>query len=433
MSVEVGQPAPLPSLWLIATGEPLPLDGAGTRLLRTGLFFHELVARGHSVHWWTAGFDHAHRAHRTRQFSSVPVGETGRISLIPSPGYGSSVSPRRIVDHAVTARRFLRHARHAARPGVVYCSYPTIALSRAAVRFGLEQDVPVILDIRDLWPDAIWDTVVGPRGGRLRQAVVASLRRLAIYAIGNATAVIGLTDEYVDWALNLAGRTRGPLDEAIPISYPEDAPLTREDREDAERFWRGKGVDFERHWVVCFLGTVGRQFDLSSVIDAAARVHASHQDVRFVLCGTGDGLDAARAQASRLDNVILPGWVDGSVRQLLLEEARVGLAPYRPTENFRLNLPNKPVEYFANGLPVLYPIDGVLDRVCTENGCGMRYHGISGRVQEGLDALIDRLYADVELHHDMAKRALELFRRDFVSPSVTDRLLEHSLRVTGTA
>lgn len=417
------------SLWLVTTGEPLPSDGPGTRLLRTGLFFEDAVARGLAVNWWTSGFDHARRRQRSRTASREDFAPSGRITLVPSPGYNASVSPRRLWDHVVTARRFRRLAEQVPAPDLVWCSFPTIELAGAAVEYGRARKVPVVLDIRDLWPDVLWDSTVPWRSGPVRTLALAPLRRSAARAIRGAAAVVGLTDEYVDWAMRLAGRERGPWDVAIPVTCPDPEVPVAGQRADAERFWREQGVDPSRHWIVCFLGTLGRQFDFAPVLEAAADLAGRAPEVRFVICGVGEGLKPLRAQAAGLANVVLPGWVDGGPRRLLLSVARAGLGPYRPLDNFVRNLPNKPVEYFAHGLPVLYPLDGVLHRICAGAGAGIRYGGAGPH----LASVIEELRADPAHLADLSAAALRLHRERFRREVVTERMLSVCLEVTGRA
>ena len=423
------------NIWLVTTGEPLPSDGPDVRLLRVGIFFKELLARGHEVRWWTSDFDHQHRVHRTDTPNEVAWGPgggepRGRITLLPSPGYGPSISLKRIWDHRVTAARFLRAARRAARPDVVVCSYPTIELSRAAVEYGIETGVPVLLDIRDLWPDVIWDTVAPGVGGRVRDLALWPLRRPAAWAVRNASAVTGLTESYVDWACALARRPRGPWDRPVSLTYPVQADLNPLEVVEGAAYWKGLGVDLERHWVVSFLGTLGRQFDFGPVLEAARALRPEAPDIRFVLCGNGEGLEPLRAQASGLDSVVMPGWVEGPARRLLLGRSRVGLGPYVTTENFKRNLPNKPVEYFAYGLPVAHALEGVLDEVCARSGAGVRYGAGSGAPD--LADVLRALRADEVRRSSMADAAHRLFQEEFRPDAVTDRLVAlcHDL-VTG--
>lgn len=420
MNEEGPRASRLSSLWFVTTGEPLPTDGPGTRLLRTGIFFQDLVERGVETRWWTSGFDHHGRRHRTRRVAHVPGGAGGTITLIPSPGYGASVSPRRLWDHRVTAWRFRRMAAEVPAPDLIWCSYPTIALASAAVEVGRARGVPVVLDVRDLWPDVIWDTVLPWAGGAVRDLGLVAPRRRAARALARATALVGLTDAYVAWALALAGRGPTLHDRAIPVTCPDEGEPTAAELAEGERFWRAAGVDLGRHWVVCFLGTLGRQFDFRPVVEAASVLGESAPEVRFVLAGDGEGARTLRESAARLSNVVVPGWIDGAPRRALLARAKAGLGPYRPSENFARNLPNKPVEYMAYGLPVLYPLGGVLDQVCGSAGCGVRYGG-EGR--PSLAAAVLALREDRGRLVTMGQAARRLFEDRYTRESATRSLV----------
>jgi hypothetical protein len=45
------------NIWLVQTGELLPLD-EGVKKMRIALLADILVERGHNVFWWASAFDH---------------------------------------------------------------------------------------------------------------------------------------------------------------------------------------------------------------------------------------------------------------------------------------------------------------------------------------------------------------------------------------
>ena len=70
---------------------------------------------------------------------------------------------------------------------------------------------------------------------------------------------------------------------------------------------------------------------------------------------------------------MLPGWVDKPEIWTLMRMSAVGLAPYRLSENFLRNVPNKVIEYLSASLPVFYCLDGALDRLLGRGAGGVRY------------------------------------------------------------
>ena len=45
------------NIWLMQTGEPLPLKN-GVRKMRTAVLGDKLLERGHRVLWWASAFEH---------------------------------------------------------------------------------------------------------------------------------------------------------------------------------------------------------------------------------------------------------------------------------------------------------------------------------------------------------------------------------------
>src|SRR5687768_16760322 len=138
---------------MVTIGEPLPTDGESVRLLRCGILSDLLVRQGHEVLWWTSTFDHTQKRHRYSDDTGVTLHDGYRLQLLHGRGYPHNISWERLADHRTLARKFSKLAADEPRPDVVLCSFPTIELSREAIRYGERTGVPVILDVRDPWPD----------------------------------------------------------------------------------------------------------------------------------------------------------------------------------------------------------------------------------------------------------------------------------------
>ena len=177
---------------MVTVGEPLPsVDAGNPRLLRTGVLAERLAGRGHEVDWWTSTFDH----YRKRQRSPMDASYLWRginIRMLKSVGYRRNVSPRRFVEHFQIARKFALQVRRGPRPDVILASLPTLELAVACVRFGREAGVPVLVDVRDLWPDAIID-LAPPSLRPLAGAMLWWMDSAAEEALRDCTGIIGVS------------------------------------------------------------------------------------------------------------------------------------------------------------------------------------------------------------------------------------------------
>jgi hypothetical protein len=51
-------------VWILQTGEPLPIDANGLRPMRAMNLTKSLIDHGHEVILWSSNFDHFSKSHR---------------------------------------------------------------------------------------------------------------------------------------------------------------------------------------------------------------------------------------------------------------------------------------------------------------------------------------------------------------------------------
>jgi glycosyltransferase involved in cell wall biosynthesis len=415
--------------WLVTVGEQLPIDPGDSRLMRTGTLARFLCQRGHQVVWWTSTFNHVHKHHRFDCDKRVQVDSNLTIRLLHGIGYKRHVSISRLLDHGMVARKFSTFARSEARPDVIVASLPTLELAAAACAFGAQVGAPVVLDIRDLWPDAFAELLP-----TLLRSVAApaffAFRRLAKYSCSSARAIIGPARRYVDWGIALAGRSRTPWDREFPFAYTSSTP-SPEAIQAAEEFWKDHGISkIKGDFLICFFGLLGRQFDLQTVIESARILQQSHARIRFVICGTGDHHQFYRDLARGCRNVIFPGWVGAAEIWTLMRMATLGMAPYCSNSLFNDHLPNKPIEYLSASLPVLASVRGALGSLLEAHECGAIYD--NGAPAE-LARTIAQLHDDPVRLNRMSHNAGQLYHRSFEAEQVYPELVRFLERVSESA
>jgi glycosyltransferase involved in cell wall biosynthesis len=414
------------NIWLATIGEPLPLDaGRADRLHRTGYFAQFLAQRGHQVLWWTSAFDHFRKRHLSQRDETVDVDSHLRIRMLRGRGYQRNVSLARLRDHAEIAQKFNveadRAASGAARPDLIVAALPSIDLPAACADFGVRNGVPVVLDMRDMWPDIFVETVPGAMRP-LARVLLAPMFRQARHACSQASAIAGITDAFVDWGVARGSRQRTALDRAFPLGYSAEAPPAEEIRAANENWYR-LGIGENGPFTVCYFGGLSRQLDLMHAIDAARLMQARGVPIRFVLCGEGERLEEYRRAAAGLSNVTLPGWVDHAAIYTLMRRSHAGLDPLPARYDFLATINNKAIEYMSAGLPVISsPRRGVLYDLLERHGCGLSYHAADA---SGLADLLSSL-ARNECHAvQMRKASATLFGEQFMAETVCASMESH--------
>ena len=63
------------------------------------------------------------------------------------------------IDHRILGLKYRYAARREPPPDLIYVCMPTLELAVESVRYGREQGIPVIVDIRDQWPEIFLERV----------------------------------------------------------------------------------------------------------------------------------------------------------------------------------------------------------------------------------------------------------------------------------
>ncbi len=407
-------------LWVIKTLEPL---GGGNRLLRAGLIARMASAKGMRVTWWNSRIDRVSgRARRSEDI--VATRELGiDLELLRGPRYHRAISMRRFLHDLSTAADFVRRTIGRSPPDIIYCSMPPIELTVAAVAYARRHEIPVVVDVRDIWPD-LWGELA-PRALRpIARLTAIPYRRLLTFALTRADALFACGEGALAWALARAGRERRGVDGVFPHAVAAE-PLPPHVRREAEAFWEGIGLGWgrreEERLRLVFAGALTERAGCLEFLRTFLTLPADlRKRVRIVVAGSGAQAPAIRELAVRDSSVIWTDWLDRARLWTLYERCDVGVAPYRRTLDAGWILVNKFCEYIFHGLPVLTTLTGEVERFVREHGCGMIWSGDAADLSAKIARFMDR-DALKELRRN-ARTAGKLFDADRVYGEMIERL-----------
>jgi len=405
-------------IWFTEIGEPLPVEN-NVRLHRYGMLTRALASYGHEVVWWTSSFSHAPKKHVFKEDREILI-DGVILRILKGPGYRKNVSYQRVKHQKHFAEKFYRLSKNHEFPDLIISPVPTLEVAEAAVSLGNENNIPVLTDIRDEWPDEFVELAPKRLRWLARLLLRNSFKRMS-FICKNATGIIAMSKRQLQYGLSFAGREQGRNDGIFPHGYSRK-PMKSGRLIAAKKWWKEKGIHQDA-FVCCFFGTIGRFFNLETVINAA-RILSREFSIQFVLCGDGSHLARYKKLASSTDSVIFPGWVDSHKISSLMELSDVGIAPY--ASHTRMSLPNKPFEYLAGGLPVVSSIQGEFKEILEENQCGCTYD--PGSVQQ-LCNVLRKLRGSQDLTKEMGKRARALLEERYSIEEIFPRINEHLVSV----
>jgi glycosyltransferase involved in cell wall biosynthesis len=263
--------------------------------------------------------------------------------------------------------------------------------------------VPFVLEVRDLWPEAI----VGL--GLMRPGpVVRGLELLALFLYGQAARIVVVTDRFKDHLVR-QGVPPAKVD-VIPNGADTHLFLPATD---------GAATPADGRFTVAYIGSHGLSHGLGAVLDAAA----AQPDVTYLL--VGDGADRNRLVAERdrrhLSNVVMRPSVSKADVPGLYAAADVCLVPLRDVPVFDAFVPSKLFEVLAAGRPIIGAVRGEARDILQRSGGALLVDPERG---DQLAAAVEQLRADPELRSTLARSGRAFAEQNYDRDALAARYLD---------
>lgn len=294
------------------------------------------------------------------------------------------------------------------RPDVVIATSPQFFCGWAGILVSRLKRRPLVLEIRDIWPESI--EAVGAMRNRGLLRVLEFLER-KMYAAASHIVTVG--NGYRD---RIAGKLSQPRTVSV-ITNGVDVKLFQQT--DDERFRHVWGL--EGCFVCSYIGTIGMAHGLDVVLRAAKQLkEKGRSDIRF--CLVGDGADRKRLEEQcRQDDlgeiVIFTGRQPRGEVPSILSASNACLIHLKGCDLFNSVIPSKIFETMAMGRAIIMGVRGEAQDIVMQAGAAIEMKPDSGA---SLVAAVERLVDDVPFRH-----SLEAAGRDAVEEKYTrDQLAE---------
>ena len=280
---------------------------------------------------------------------------------------------------------------------VVVGTSPPILQGATAWLVARLKRVPLVFEVRDLWPDFAIELQI-----LQNPLIIAAARRLERFLYRHADKLLVNSPGFVPHVEAVSGRTPTLIPNGVDgslFSPAQSGARFRERWQAADRF------------VALYAGAHGTANNLETVLEAA-KLLREKTSILFVLVGDGkEKLELeAFARSSYLDNVRFERAQPKDAMPAVIAAADVCIATLRDIPLFRTTYPNKVFDYMAAGKPTLIAIDGVIRQVVEESGGGVFVP--PGNARALADALI-QLESDRAACARMGASAREFVLRRF--------------------
>jgi len=268
---------------------------------------------------------------------------------------------------------------------VLVVSSPPLFVGISAYVLSMFKRLPLIFEVRDLWPESAIDTGVISNPWLIK---FSYWFEKTIYK--KAKLINVLTPAFRDKLIN---NKNIPADKIIYIPNAADFSLAEKVAEnfDANKFRKEEGIDDK--FVITYIGAHGIANHLIQIIDAAERLQDTN--VLFQLIGGGMTKESLikEAKSRNLQNVRFISTVPKAKAFEYILASDLGTSVLKKVDTFKTIYSNKTFDYMSCKKPILLAIDGVSRQLIEEADCG--------------------IFAEPENPEDIANKVRQYLRGDF--------------------
>ena len=407
-------------VWILQTGEPLNSDSSQLRPMRAINLSKFLASRGHKVEIISTRFFHQEKRFR-KNIKNKNI--DGIIeTLIDSPGYKSNISIKRLIDHHILSFNLLLNLlKRKEKPDIMFVGFPPIEWSLIAIFYSYLKSIPIVLDVKDLWPDIFWDKEeIKPFKKEIIKFLFFPYRISCILIASLSDYITGpteliakyLKDNYQKNFLSKIFKNRAPKTFPSPIVPPKEEEIIKLDI---------LKTDPKECLNLLFIGSLMSVYDFKTIKESIEIISKKKIKLQLFIAGRGGSENYIKELFKHNENVNFLGWINRKQAIEISSNCHLALAPYKNIKNYELNLVNKYIDYMSLGLPVLSPLKGFAFNLINKYEIGWNYPPKESSI------LAQVIIGIIERPHELKKRssnAMRLFQTNYRYGIVYNELVD---------
>lgn len=376
-----------------------------------------LAANGYQVDLITTSFQHWAKAQRDLQRVKEDK-YAFSLRFIEEPGYKKNIDLRRIWSHHIAAKNLKKMLQQDGDYDLIYCEIPPNDVALVAAEFAREKGIPFVVDVNDLWPEAMRMVLDVPV---ISDILFYPFLRDARKVYNRCSGVVGTSDEY-------AARPFKHRREDIPkitVYVGNELSVFDQGAEDhMDEVQKPEG----EFWVT-YAGTIGTSYDIRTMVLAADVLkERGYDNIHMKILGGGPLKEELEELASTLKgNVDFVGYAPYEKMAAYLKKSDILVNSF--VKKAPQSIVTKIGDYLAAGKPMINTCSSpeFRGKVKTDG------FGINIEAEDKIilaDAILE-LYKDEGKRARMGERARQIAQEQFDRPYAYRKILELMERLMG--
>lgn len=336
-----------------------PCESGTSRFFYIANLFHE---NGYEVEVITTSFQHFEKKPRDQK-RILSQGYPFKITFIDAPAYKKNIDIRRVYSNKVTEKNLRKYLKlHVKEYDAVYTSIPANNIAAMVTTVCKKNHVPCVLDIEDLWPEAMAMVV---KNEKLRNLLFHGFLKDAEIAYANCSAVIGTSEDYTARAFKY--NKRDIPHETVYVGCDIEA------FDAGVKEYQDSIVKPDDEFWVTYAGSISTSYDIKTLILAANELlKRGETKIQFQLLGTGSQKAELESFVEEQDikNVHFWGFVPYPKMCAVLSKSDVLVNSF--VKGAPQSIVNKIGDYLAAGKPIINTLENpTFCRLIEENEVGV--------------------------------------------------------------
>ena len=246
---------------------------------------------------------------------------------------------------------------------VVIVTSPPLFVGLSGYLISRFKRIPLVFEVRDLWPESAIDT-----GVLTNKLIIRLAFWFEAFMYRKATLINVLTPAFYQTLLT---SKNVPKEKLIMIPNAADFGLSEDLLANFDRESFRVEMDLNKHFVITYVGAHGIANHLQQLLQAGKAL----EDTNVLFLLIGNGMEKIRLQQMAVDmKVVNVRFIDSVPKKDVFKyilASEMGASVLKRVDTFKTVYSNKTFDYMSCKKPVLMAIDGVSRQLVEEARCGV--------------------------------------------------------------
>lgn len=367
------------NLWIISLFDPTPLDQPiSPRFIGIA---NAAVNRNFKVTHFTSTFRHTSKKQRFEIDSFHKENDLYDVVFLRSMSYKHNMLPKRFIAHLDFAKKLVSKMDTMSKPDAIFISIPPLSTVHLVSKWGKKNNIPVIIDIIDPWPDSfIKDVPVSFK--KYTKTMLSYFYNKLRSSFEKSSGITAISNGYLKWASEYHSKDKQTSCFYLAIDF-----------KGVKKTYEGIAkLNFKKNDSILRLiysGSLASSYDIPSILEAAEILNTKHPGkTEFIITGKGPQKGIILEEEKRLKNVKYLGWI--SKEQLLKQYYLADLGLIQHKNSLTQTITYKFFNYLSAGLPILNSLQTEMAELIEKKKLGLNNpEGDVNKLAENIEQFID--------------------------------------------